>query len=478
MTPDDTRHLLRRLAFTATPEVVPRLGPLAADAAVTSLVRAARAVREPAPPLFARTAWTNTALRFANTDPGADAAPRLAQTRANQANTEELRRWWVGQIVAGAAPLRENLVLFFHNTFGSSSTAVEVSHALHGCNALLRRTCLGTIPALLEQLVLDPAMMIQVGLDEHFRARVSDRPAKLILDRWTVGPGEYTDSDVEELSRALTGWALAAPRGREPAAAIDPKAPRASRRTGLVPTFNEKEFDAGAKTILGSKNMYGAVAAVSFLARHAATARRFSRLLVQHLGVEDPTGALQQRLTAVYQATNGSIEALLREVARSDQFWSEASRWSLIKSPVHLAAGACRQLHIAAPPLPAISRWLTAAGQTLFDTPSAGEGSWAGQDDWVTPPDRLAIRYQLPWVLAGQNPRTGIGPKMAEPPPLPDLPLDAALRGANLGAIGVRLDPAPGIDVADLTRQAANLGPRRAVEIVRRIMMTPNYQLA
>ena len=45
---------------------------------------------------------------------------------------------------------------------------------------------------------------MQIGMDEHFRARVSDRPAKLILDHWTVGAGAYSDSDVENLSRALT----------------------------------------------------------------------------------------------------------------------------------------------------------------------------------------------------------------------------------------------------------------------------------
>ena len=85
-------------------------------------------------------------------------------------------------------------------------------------------------------------------------------------------------------------------------------------------------------------------------------------------------------------------KALLRAMVRSEEFWSAESRWMLIKSPVHLAAGACRQLEIEALPLAEIGRWLAATGQTLFDTPNNGEGGWPGQEAWVSPPERLAIR--------------------------------------------------------------------------------------
>ncbi len=105
-----------------------------------------------------------------------------------------------------------------------------------------------------------------------------------------------------------------------------------------------------------------------------------------HLGVEDHDAALETRLLATYRTTGGSIEALLREIVRSGAFWSESSRWTLIKSPVHLAAGACRQLGISSPPLAEVARWLGASGQTLFDTPNNGEGGWPGQEA-----DRFAL---------------------------------------------------------------------------------------
>lgn len=95
-----------------------------------------------------------------------------------------------------------------------------------------------------------------------------------------------------------------------------------------MPAFRPTEFDAGPKTILGRTRPFDARSAVRWLASHEATARRFGRLLMACLGVENHDAALETRLLATYRTTGGSIEALLREIVRSDAFWSESSRWA------------------------------------------------------------------------------------------------------------------------------------------------------
>jgi uncharacterized protein (DUF1800 family) len=473
----DLRHLLRRLTFASTPDAERALRAADAGRIVATLFAGARKAAAPALPPAVAGAWTNSALRVAGMPAAKYDELRAAQLGAAQRGIEELRQWWLRGMIAGPAPLRETLVLFFQGVFGSSATTVEIPHAVHGCNALLRETCLGTVPALVERLVVDPAMMIQIGMDAHGKARVSDRPAKLILDYWTVGAGAYADADVEELSRALTGWTLAAPRGQEPSGAVDPQAPRPARRTGLVPMFDPREFDAGTKTILGASGAFDARGAIAHLARHPATARRFSRYLLQYFGVTDARRRLEDRLTTTYTATGGSIEALVRDIVTSTEFSSPESRWTLIKSPVHLAVAACRQLEISSPPLGDISRWLTAAGQTLFETPNSGEGGWPGDRAWVTPPDRLAIRYQLPVVLAGQAPALGIRSDRNRTAASAAVPVGAALNEVSTKALIERLDPAPGIDTSAIDRAAA-AAPERRSEVIRRVMMTPEYQVA
>ena len=482
LTAAERRHLLRRLAFAATPDLERTLEGLSGDESLEVLLKAARDAPDPERPEAARGIWSNPALRFEGVSDEEFEALVDRQAQDARAAIEDVRRWWLAELLTSPAPLRENLVLFLHGVFGSSTGSVDAPHALHGRNALFRRRCLGTVPDLLASLVVDPAMMMQIGLDDHRRLRVSDRPAMLILDHWTVGAGAYEPRDVEALSRALTGWLLVAPDGREPARPIDPRAPRAARRTGLVPTFRPEEFDAGPKTLLGRTSSFGARSAIRWLGSHEATARRFGRLLIAHLGIEDPDGALEARLAASYRATGGSIEALLREVVRSDAFWSGSSRWALIKSPVHLAAGACRQLGITSPPVAELARWLTASGQTLFDTPGNGEGGWPGQEAWVEPPARLTVRYHLAAALAGRLPPLGLG--RADPSPdeavgASTAPVGTTLGEASAAALLERLDPAPGLDAEALEREVPGLGsPEGRRAFIRRVMMSPQYQLA
>src|SRR5262249_33128311 len=154
------------------------------------------------------------------------------------------------------------------------------------------------------------------------------------------------DPDAEGLSRAITGWVLEAPAGYQPPKPIDPRGFRSNRRTGMVPVFHPDLFDDKLKTILGETKAFDARDAMRHLAMQPATGQRFRRLLVRHFGVADPSQRVEKQLTETYQSTGGSMEAMLRTLVASDEFWKADSRWSLIKSPTHLAVGACRQLEI------------------------------------------------------------------------------------------------------------------------------------
>ena len=226
------------------------------------------------------------------------------------------------------------------------------------------------------------------------------------------------------------------------------------------------------------------------MARHPDTARRYSRLLMRYLGVEDADGRLERQLSRTYRDTGGSLVALVREIAGSDAFWSPASRWALVKSPIQLAVGACRQLEVSRPPLGALGAWLAAAGQTLFQTPGFGDASWPGQDAWIAPPERLAVRYQLGSVLTtGVPPDLGIVESGATDAVGAAVDVGERYRRADPAVLLDRLDPAPGVDLAALAAPSidpaalAGSDPEadavaRAREAIRRIVATPEYQLA
>ena len=160
LTEVERRHLLRRLAFAATPALEEAVSGLSADDALSVLVHAGRDTPHPERPAAARGVWRNAGLRFAGvSDEDFEAMlDRLAP--GVRAAVDDVRRWWLAELLTSPAPLRENLVLFLHGVFGSSTGPVDAPHALHGRNALVRRRCLGTVPDLLAALVVDPAMMI------------------------------------------------------------------------------------------------------------------------------------------------------------------------------------------------------------------------------------------------------------------------------------------------------------------------------
>lgn len=483
LTHPQLRHLLRRLVFTATPEYERRLSGLDAGSVFDELWSASAVASAGEPEPILPQPWRNTALAYRALETEEREVRRAAQLEAHRRQTAELRAAWLGHMIASGAPLRENLVLFFHGFFGSSSTAVEIPQALEQRNALMRSAAMTSMPALLDQLVLDPAMMIQIGMDGHGPDRVSDRPAKLILEHWTVGPGGYTDADVGELSSALTGWSLGAAEGAETvsAAELDPAASAIERRSGLNVRFDPSRHESGPKTLLGVTREFDARSALRDLALRPATARRVGRALLEYFGVVDPEQRLADRLASVYLETQGDLRTLLRTVVTSSEMWSEASRWSLIKSPVHLAVAACRQLEMANPPLSALTGWLEAAGQALFDTPNNGEGGWPGHDAWITPPDRLAIRYQLPHVLAGAPLALGLAapsaPRAAsEQQAEPEAGTDRDSTTLAAETLLDRLDPAPGLALDTLERRAARCGGTLGFAGV--VMATPHYQLA
>ena len=447
-----------------------------AGAALANLLSSAKNAPHPSVPNVVASPWVNLALRYPETSAGELAAKNADVSRANLRDAEVLRQWWLTEMIDGAAPLRENLVLFFHSVLGGSSRTIDSPHALYGYNALLRRSVFGTIPDLLEALVLEPAMMMQENYDESRRELPSEYAARQILSKWTVGPEQFKDEDAECLARAITGWTLQAPSGQGPTRELDPRGNRANRRTGLVPTFHADLFDKKPKTILGTTREFGAKDAVRYLAMQDATARRWGRLLIDYFGVKDEGGKLELRLAETYRISVGSVPAMLETLVASDEFWSVDSRWSLVKSPVHLAVGACRQMDLREAPIAAISAWLGAAGQKLFESPSLGAEGWKGQDAWLQPAERLAARYALGNTLAGDGLPWGLRPGRQT---LSNASALDAVSHWTLKDVAVGLDVAPGLDRKQIEQQLRGIAAeRRTAEAIRRVMATPEYQVA
>jgi uncharacterized protein (DUF1800 family) len=161
----------------------------------------------------------------------------------------------------------------------------------------------------------------QSGLNENY--------AREVMELHTLGvDGGYTQADVTELARVLTGWTIAQPDD------------------GGQFQFDAKRHEPGIKTVLGEKFYDGGVdeglKALEMLAHHGSTARFISKNIAIRFVADDPPPALVDRMAATFLATDGDIREVLRTMIHSPEFWSSKTYGTKMKTPLDLVVSAVR----------------------------------------------------------------------------------------------------------------------------------------
>ena len=120
-----------------------------------------------------------------------------------------MRAWWAGEMLRAATPqdaLRERMTLFWHNHFVSSQQKVKSGTLMLRQNELLRRYALGNFAVLLHAVAKDPAMVVYLDNATNRKASPNENFAREVMELFTLGEGNYRETDVKEAARAFTGW--------------------------------------------------------------------------------------------------------------------------------------------------------------------------------------------------------------------------------------------------------------------------------
>lgn len=159
------------------------------------------------------------------------------------------------------------------------------------------------------------------GLNENY--------AREVMELHTLGvDGGYTQRDVTELARVLTGWTLAEPR----------------RGGGFE--FNERTHEPGTKVVLGHKfkddGMREGEKALDMLAHHPSTARFVSAKLARRFVSDNPPDTLIDRMAETFRASDGDIREVLRTMFHSPEFWSKNAYRAKVKTPLEFVVSSLR----------------------------------------------------------------------------------------------------------------------------------------
>jgi hypothetical protein len=212
------------------------------------------------------------------------------------------------------------------------------------------------------------------------------------MELHTLGvDGGYTQKDVVEVARALTGWSIRPPR-QLLALANDQRIRRIGERmqdsedAGQF-VFRPEVHDAEAKVVLGHKLAAGrgiedGEDVLDILARRPATARFIARKLAVRFVSDTPPEALVDRAAATFTRTNGDIREVVRTIVTSPEFFSRAAFRSKVKSPFEVVVSTLRALDAAPDASPRTAQLVARLGQPIFGH-QAPNGWPETSDPWM-----------------------------------------------------------------------------------------------
>jgi len=189
---------------------------------------------------------------------------------------------------------------------------------------VIRPNALGRFEDLLLASARHPAMLLYLDQAQSNNKGLNENYARELMELHTLGvSGGYTQNDVRELARILTGWTV-------------------NLRAGEGFRFVERLHDGESKTLLGrtyqSQGMAEGEEAIRFLARQPATARRIATRLASFFVADKPPPALVDRLSKTFLDTGGDTRAVMRTLVAAPEFW--AANHELFKTPLDYACSA------------------------------------------------------------------------------------------------------------------------------------------
>lgn len=306
----------------------------------------------------------------------------------------------------------------------------------------IRQHALGRFRDLLVATMRHPAMLRYLDNEQNAAGHINENYARELMELHTLGvDGGYSQKDVQELARVLTGLGVNT-AGQTPA--VKPELRAQYVRDGLF-EFNPNRHDYGDKQLLGRTIRGRGLAEINevadLLAAHPATARFISRKLAVYFVADNPPAGLVERMAQTFRQSDGDIAATLGSMFHSPEF--AASLGHKFKDPMHYAVSAVRLAYDGKPILNAnpMLGWLNRMGEPLYGrlTPDGyplTEAAWAS-------PGQMVVRFEVARAMGTSS--AGLfkpdAPDAVEQPAFPQLAnalyysatanrLDAATHGA------------------------------------------------
>jgi len=410
-------HLLNRAGFGGPPQQIEKLAAQSHEEAVAHFVDYEKIPDSTAAPEWAKPdPDRRKTFMEARNLPEQERRRKLQEIqRADRQHMIELRGWWLRRMADGPRPLQEKMVLFWHGHFATSVEKVREAYLMWRQNDMFRRLGTGDWLELLVEVAKDPAMLIWLDQAQSRKEHPNENFAREVMELFALGEGHYTEKDITEAARALTGWSY----------------------DRLDQRFMERPMahDRGQKTIFGRTGNFDGKDFLQMVVEQPQSARFITAKLWNFFAGEPPSEQLNDALAAEFKNGGNQFKPVLRAMFLSEAFYAPSIVRNQVKSPVQWLVGSVRVLERELPP-PLVCFGLTRnLGQDLFAPPNVK--GWDGGLSWITTNNLLA-RYNDAATLVHGDAAPASAGIMPVNNPNAQMLAERRMRGLRIGGVDAK----------------------------------------
>ncbi len=283
--------------------------------------------------------------------------------------------WWLKRCLETRDPLREKLTIFWHNHFATSNAKVNNAGYMVEMIGLFHRHALGSFATLLQEVTLDPAMLVWLDTNASKKNAPNENYARELMELFSLGIGTYTEQDIREAARAFTGYEI---------------------KDGKC-KLNAGQHDGSGKSVLSKSGSFRAEDIVNICLEQKSCPYFIAGKLFRFLISESiaPKRELLEPIAEEFRKSGYDFGKLVERMLRSNLFFSDHAIRTKVKSPVDFAVGVVRALEGNVSTL-ALAQALEGLGQRLGYPPSVK--GWDGGPAWLNG-QTLLFRQNLALAL-------------------------------------------------------------------------------
>lgn len=333
----DAAHLLRRSGFGGTQAQINALTPLTLEQAVDTVLAT-------------------------SVNP-----PTTADVTADTAALGSV--YWVQRMATVPAPIQEKMTLFWHGLFVSGANKVRPFEWMWEQNELYRNDGMGNVVNMAQKMATGRAMLLYLDNKDNGKAAPNENFARELMELFTLGVDQYTQSDVTNVARSWTGHTIR------------------TRTVGGLPVsayyFDTADHDTGNKTIFGiTKNWNGpdVINEIYTGVKQSTSSQYLARRLWTFFAGPAPSDTVLNAMASAFVRSGFDIRSVLRVMFLRPEFYSTPVKQGLLRSPIEFVAATTKYTGVATADS-AADGYMAAMGQRPFLPPNVS--GWRNNEAYI-----------------------------------------------------------------------------------------------